>query len=106
MALDNEMVINGVTYLRKQPPSEDIRIVVLHRGHVVVGRDERTGEDVVVRHASVIRVWGTTRGLGEIAAGGPTAKTVLDSCGTVRVHALAVVFTIDCEGEKWVSKLA
>jgi hypothetical protein len=104
--MENEIVINGVAYVRRQPPSDDIRIVVLHRGHVVVGRYERTGEDVVVRHASVIRVWGTTRGLGEIAAGGPTAKTVLDSCGTVRVHALAVVLTIDCDGEKWMSKLA
>lgn len=85
--------------------SEDIRIVVLHRGHVVVGRYERIGDEVVVRDASVIRVWGTTRGLGEIAAGGPTARTVLDPCGTVRVHALAVILTIDCEEKKWTPKL-
>ncbi len=103
--MENEIVINGVAYVRRQPPSDDIRIVVLHRGHVVVGEYERIGDDVVVRNASVIRLWGTTRGLGEIAAGGPTAKTVLDRCGTVRVHALAVILTIDCEGEKWMSKL-
>lgn len=103
--MENEIVINGVAYVRRQPPSDDIRIVVLHRGHVIVGRYERSGDDVVVRNASVIRVWGTTRGLGEIAAGGPTAKTVLDRCGTVRVHALAVILTIDCEGAKWTSKL-
>ncbi len=101
MALENEFVNNGVTYVRQQSPPEDIRIVVLHRGHVVVGRYERTGDDVVVRNASVIRVWGTTRGLGEIAAGGPTAKTVLDPCGTVRVHALGVIMTLDCEACKW-----
>ena len=99
--MENEIVINSVTYVRQRPLSDDIRIVVLHRGHVVVGRYERTGDDVVVRHASVIRVWGTTRGLGEIAAAGPTPKTVLDPCGTVRVHALAVICTIDCEAAKW-----
>ena len=103
--MENEIAINGVTYVRQRPLSDDVRIVVLHRGHVVVGRYERTGDDVVVRHASVIRVWGTTRGLGEIAAAGPTPKTVLDACGTVRVHALAVIFTLDCEGQKWMSKL-
>jgi hypothetical protein len=104
--MEPEIAINGVTYVRQRPLSDDdVRIVVLHRGHVVVGRYERSGDDVVVRHASVIRVWGTTRGLGEIASGGPTPKTVLDACGTVRVHALAVIFTLDCEGQKWASKL-
>ena len=103
--MENEIVINGVTYVRRQPLSDDIRIVVLHRGHVIVGRYERSGDDVVVSNASVIRVWGTTRGLGEIATGGPTAKTVLDPCGTVRVHSLAVILTIDCEGKKWMPKL-
>ena len=103
--MENDIVINGVVYVRRQTPSDDIRIVVLHRGHVIVGRYERSGDDVVVSNASVIRVWGTTRGLGELAAGGPTAKTILDPCGTVRAHAMAVILTIDCEGAKWTSKL-
>lgn len=99
--MDSEIVVNGVRYVRAREPSQDIRIVVLRRGFVVVGRYERTGDDVTVSGASVIRRWGTTRGLGEIAAGGPTASTVLEPCGVVRCHALAVISTIDCEGDKW-----
>ena len=103
--MDLEIVVNGVRYVREREPSQDIRIVVLHRGHVVVGWYERSGDEVTVRNSSVIRKWGTTRGLGEIAAGGPTNKTILDPCGVVRCHALAVVMTLDCEAEKWTAKV-
>ena len=78
-----------------------IQILVLQRGWVVVGETKKEGSEVVVSKSSVIRRWGTTKGLGEIAAGGPTADTVLDPAGTVRVHELAVVMTIDCDAEKW-----
>lgn len=104
--MDTEIVVNGVKYIRERQPSDDIRIVILHRGHVVVGRYERNGSEVVIRNASVIRIWGTTKGLGEIAAGGPTAKTLLDPCGVVRCHELAVIATIDCEVTKWTSKVS
>jgi hypothetical protein len=103
--MENEIVINGVTYVRQRPLSDDVRIVILHRGYIVVGRYHRNGDEVVITHASVIRVWGTTQGLGEIATGGPTAKTILDPCGTVRVHALAIICTLDCETSKWMSKV-
>jgi len=78
-----------------------IQILVLQRGWVVVGETKKEGSEVVVGKSSVIRRWGTTKGLGEIALGGPTADTVLDPAGTVRVHELAVVMTIDCDAEKW-----
>ena len=78
-----------------------IQILVLQRGWVVVGEVHKEGADVVVSGASVIRRWGTTKGLGEIASGGPTGATCLDPAGTVRVHELAVVMAIDCDAEKW-----
>lgn len=104
--MESEIVVNGVKYVRETDRSDDIRIVILHRGNIVVGRYSRDGDDVTVRNASVIRIWGTTKGLGEIAAGGPTSKTILDPCGVVRCHVLAVIATIDCEAEKWTSKIS
>lgn len=100
--MGNIVLIDGVKYEPITSPAE-WRIVVLHRGHVVVGRYSRDGSEVVIRDASVIRRWGTTRGLGELAANGPRPNTVLDLCGVVRAHELAVVLTIDCEASKWTS---
>ena len=77
------------------------RIVVLHRGWVVVGDFKKDGNEVIVENANVVRRWGTTKGLGELAENGPQKNTVLDPCNTVRANELAVVMTMDCNPEKW-----
>lgn len=77
------------------------QIVIAQRGWVFVGDVERSGDDVTINNAQCIRRWGTTRGLGELARGGPLSSTALDDMGTVRLHALAVVAAIDCEAGKW-----
>ena len=66
------------------------KIVVLHSGWVVVGDYSKEGAEVVLRNASVIRRWGTTKGLGELR-NGPTKDTILDPAGTIRAHELGVV---------------
>lgn len=76
------------------------QIVVLQRGWVVIGDVSKDGDEIVVENASVIRRWGTTKGLGQLA-NGPTSTTVLDKAGTVRAHELAVVFTLDVDASKW-----
>ena len=81
-------------------PAADLRIVVLQRGWVVVGVYRRDGDEITITDASVIRRWGTNRGLGQLA-NGPTDSTVLDAAGTVRAHALAVVMTIDADPAGW-----
>ena len=73
----------------------NLAIVVLQRGWVVIGHLAIDGDDVTVSNASVIRRWGTTKGLGQIALEGLQSDTVLDPCGTVRAHRLAVVMTLD-----------
>ena len=90
----------------KKTDTQDIRIVILQRGWVMVGRYSQRGDTCRLDGASVIRRWGTTRGLGEIAAGGPLPNTVLDPAPTVRFQPLTVVATIDCEASKWTSILA
>jgi len=75
--------------------------VIAQRGWVFVGEVERSGDDVIITNAKCIRRWGTTNGLGQLAANGPQKATVLDDMGTVRLHQLAVVASIDCEARKW-----
>lgn len=84
-----------------------IRIVILQRGWVCVGKYIKSSNDECrLESASVIRVWGTTKGLGEIAINGPTKETKLDKCGTVRFHPLAEVASVDCNATKWESYVA
>lgn len=99
--------INGKTYYAKEEedvkePSGTLKIVILQRGWVMVGRLERDGSECKLHQASVIRSWGTTKGLGEIALNGPTGKTILDKCfGLVEFDYLTVVASISCKEDKW-----
>lgn len=79
----------------------DIRIAILQRGWVMVGRFAQDGDRCFLRGASVVRRWGTTRGLGELAANGPLAETKLDACGEVQFHELTAVALIRCAEDKW-----
>ena len=79
----------------------DVRIVILQRGWVAVGRYSQDGDECSLSSAATVRAWGTTRGLGEIAEGGPTSNTKLDKCPTMRFHRLTVIATIDCVESKW-----
>lgn len=80
----------------------EYRIVVLQRGNIVVGEYgvDADNDEVVVTSASVIRRWGTTKGLGELRTG-PTSETVLDYAGEVRAPRGAVIMTITCQSEGW-----
>jgi hypothetical protein len=102
--------IDEVEYVRKDSINDsitgNIKIVILQRGWVMVGYFERTGNDCKLSKASVIRKWGTTKGLGEIAGNGPTKDTVLDKCyGVVEFDYLTVVAMISVEESKWQTKL-
>lgn len=102
----SEIQINGVAYVPKGAEkvqyTGDVKIVVLQRGWVMVGRLEKNGSECKLHDASVIRQWGTTKGLGEIAANGPTASTKIDvTNGLVEFDYLTVVATISCNGVAW-----
>jgi len=108
---EKEVSINGVVYVQKSTIQEkdinsDIKIVVLQRGWIVVGRFARLGSQCKLYNASVIRIWGTTKGLGELAKDGVTSTTKLDKChGVVEFDYMTVVLTLDCEVSKWQTKL-
>ncbi len=98
------VMIDGVEYA-PVVKGEEVKILILQRGWNVVGRYRKEGPEHVLTDASVIRVWGTTGGLGEIALGGPTSSSKLDPCGTVRAHELATVAVMDADRSKWASHL-
>lgn len=94
------MVIDGVEY-RPVNQNGRVAIVVCDRGFVLVGRITVENSYVTITECQNVRRWGTTRGLGQIASGGPTAETKLDPQPTTRVNELQVVQIIDCEEAKW-----
>lgn len=85
---------------------EDIRIVVLQRGWVLVGRYSEKGDRGYLDGASVIRKWGTEYGIGQLV-GGPVTKgrfapTVLDKCkGRVEFLLVTTIMSLKCEAGKW-----
>lgn len=83
----------------------DIRIVVCHRQWIYVGVVSREADEVVIRRAMNIRRWGTSKGLGELCSG-PLPDTILDKYGTIRLHPLQVIHTIDVDAAVWENWLA
>ena len=103
MSQPNSIKIDNVEYVRadSQPkPDGEYKIVVLDRGFVYVGAAKVEGDFVVIQNAKNIRIWGTTKGLGELVSG-PLPKTVVDKVGTVRATLRAVISIIDVEQGKW-----
>lgn len=97
--------INDVEYVRKDTLSVDhsnspIKIVILQRGWVMVGRWGRDGDDCWLDDAQVIERWGTSKGLGELVDG-PTADTRLRPAGHVEFHILGVVASLTANAARW-----
>ena len=103
LTVDGILYVRGDQYLAHQP--SPIKIVILQRGWCMVGRYEADESRIVLTNARVIRRWGTTRGLGEIAADGPTSDTVLDPAGRVEIHPLTTVAVLDCDPDEWAAVL-
>ena len=87
--------------VKKKLNLNPIRIVVLQRGWVAVGRYSQVNEECLLSPAFVIRRWGTTMGLGELAQKGPQPNTALEPALSVRFHRSGEVFTMDVDETKW-----
>jgi hypothetical protein len=81
---------------------QGVAIIVADRGFVYVGHVEIADDWCVVTRAKNIRVWGTSKGLGELV-NGPTTTTKLDTVGTVRIPMRAVISIIDVSADAWKS---
>ena len=104
MSKPRTIKIDEVEYIRadqaKVTPTKK-RIVVLQRGWVVVGDVEQTEVEVKINNCSVIRVWGTSKGLGELAEKGPMNNTKLDPCPPIVAHPLSVVLYMNINESVW-----
>ncbi len=85
-------------------PMKNPRIYVMERGWILVGYPS-PGEDFLflnLDRCHTIRRWGTTRGLGQLAAEGPQPETILDSEGDgVEIRRTAIYRSIRCNPEAW-----
>ena len=102
--------VNGVKYYAQLPTNIEFageyKIVILQRGWVMIGKFERNDSECRLHQAHVIRNWGTTKGLGELATNGPLKDTKLDKCGgLVEFDYLTVVATISVDKTKWQNNL-
>ena len=96
-----EAVTRIEAMLKQEPaPTGDVQIVVLDRGFVYVGKVEIKDDFVIIRGAHNIRVWGTTKGLGELV-NGPTKATQFDVVGTVKAPLRALISLIDTKEGAW-----
>lgn len=80
---------------------QGFNIVVLDRGFVYAGNVAIDGDWCVITGANCVRRWGTSKGLGELAANGPLKNTALDPAGTVKAPLRAVIALIASEAAKW-----
>jgi hypothetical protein len=83
-----------------------IKICILQRGWVFIGRFSQVGSKCTLKDAYNIRTWGTTKGLGQLASDGPVKdKTNLDKVNDVTFHELTAVAMIDCDYKTWNKEL-
>lgn len=78
-----------------------IQIAVLDRGFVYVGRAKTDDDWLYLSDAQNVRRWGTTNGLGQLAATGPTQQTKLDKAGTVKAPLKSLIHLIAAEEQIW-----
>lgn len=78
-----------------------IRIAVLDRGFVYVGRAAIDDRSLYLTDAQNIRRWGTNGGLGELAATGPTPRTQMDKTGQLLVPLKSLNHLIAVEESVW-----
>jgi len=112
MSTPKTIVIDGEKFVRERDVTArtdfkgNIKICVLQRGFVLVGIYHEKDGQCVLTNSSIIRRYGTSKGLGQLASEGPLKDTILDkNNGEVQFDKLTLVFAIDVNASAWVGKL-
>jgi len=93
-----EIVVDGKRFV--EACGGDIKIVVLERGFIYVGRVEESESEITIFGARSLIQWGTSQHLGELV-NGPTVKTKLGSPCTVRSRKSQVIHMIEVNQDVW-----
>lgn len=100
-----EKILGSKECSKPSPSNEStdhgLQIIILDRGYVYVGNVSIDDNWVLITNARNVRRWGTTKGLGELAANGPLKDSIIDPVGTVRAPLRALIGLIECEASKW-----
>ncbi len=106
-----KITIDNVVYVAESDVKKELakknvapskkQIVILNRGWVVIGNYYEKGDECTLTDASVIRTWGTTKGLGELAENGVQSATKLDPCPNIHFHKMTMVARMDVNSSKW-----
>lgn len=78
-----------------------IKIIVLQRGWVIIGKYSQKGNIGKIDKGYVIRRWGTDAGIGQLAIEGKRSETVLDKIPSTKFHILTTIAMFDCSYDKW-----
>lgn len=79
-----------------------INIVILQRGWVVIGDLYKNQSYFLLKNGYVIRRWGTTAGLGQLALEGKKEETILDKISNTKFHEITTIGIIECTHESWI----
>lgn len=92
------IIVDGKKFVEEY--NGPIKIVVLERGFVYVGRVEMNDTEITIYNARSLIQWGTTNHLGELV-NGPTPKTKLGNSCNVRSFIQQVIHTIEVNQDAW-----
>ena len=105
------ITVNGEKYVSEadfkakkgSSASSKKQIVILQRGWVVVGdySINKEKDECTLTNASVIREWGTSNGLGQLAENGPLTGTILETQADMHFHPLTVIARLDVNEANW-----
>jgi len=97
--MKDRIEIDGVTFERVDRRGL-IKIVVLERGFVYVGRVSEQDDEITISGARSIIRWGTSQHFGELV-NGPLANTKLGAPCDVRARWAQVIHTIEVNQDAW-----
>ena len=100
------VTIDGRRYIPVEDAGE-IKIVVLERGFIYVGRvDEGDPVDITIRGARALIRWGTENHLGELVNGPLDSNRLGDSCVVKARWNPQVIHRIEVNQDAWASTIS